>query len=1424
MNRNTLHTVIVYGFVTLFGSSLVFSSPLKLHWDSDKGHTYHLQTSPDLHPPDWSDTGLITEGTGESCSIIVDPVEARVFGGLLKERWGPETSSKSKGTSEIPVPLRGTILWQDGVQAETREWPAGTRFQYSATLTIPEDGAYGFELAASGATTLEVDEREYVGRLAGSHVSARSPRVFYRAGTQVQLRLSRVYSDKGTDYIRFLWSLPSGNLAVVDRNLLSVPLQLAEVDREGRENMVFRMAAEESPGAKNVLAADLDTGETLMRDRHPPVVAIAYHVNMTVVDPKAYELEDQSAHFRLTFQRRFDAVIVPLYLSVPIRFTGGHADPLLGIASLADVEITAMQGNSSIQVTQVGDQFQLQCMPGGLPVDVYVRPRQDSIQEVPEFYNLQVLPGWLYQVAGGTPGTVETQTHVIIDDNDVLIGSEDMESFDSNPVVRFSDPGTAAGSQLSNGTLEMYFRVNGASCERDIQVRLKDPAGNIVALEAPYTSCAGPGSLYHIVLEVTQGAFTGSPADWELSLRDTDDQNLGAAEYSLRFARLTYDTTTSIPGIPGGLVEGCILEATNIPENERFFAGVFLPCGPDDEGRGVSTLQLRGDNSVARITTDTEGFAEGDTPNRVLLFFSDRFTDVLYPAELSSHPWTIGWNGSGVPMTNQEILDALLGYEFSIKVGVFSDPQPPPEESGELCAQLGPADGSYEPPDYSIYPTDMTLADLPTDQELHRDVVRFLMQATFGATEKTRIQLYNVIKALDFPARPGASGEARRTGYLAWIAGQTQLPPIPKTDMFWWGSQFEFLEEIYIGTTNGTYNAGVEDKNRRRHHAWADTLYARGQLRERAMTALSEIFVVSAAGPQVRQKPHGQVSYNEMLAQHAFGNYRDLLYDVSLHPIMATYLSHRSNRNAYDYNEGLQQWEMVINADENYAREIMQLFSIGLVELFKDGSMQIEFTNGDNGLAVPVPVATYSDNDVIEAARIMTGYDFAVWEDNAGNPHLCKPLMENHVFGKHQGNSGNQRGYTFPMKFFPQYHDGLAKTVMGQEYPEISGANYDSALNNPSASHLPTFIDQLAGHPNIGPFIGRRMIQRMVTSNPSRAYLYRVTRAFEKAPAESNMLAMLTAVLMDPEARDIAAPGTVARARFGKKRSPLEMTYTFARAMDAQSGWKFSYLDQWIDSPPAEFTQKWDPAIFYYAPAITSACYYTAGGGIPRNYQIDGGSSTEGIIQVPFMAPSVFNWYLPDYIESGSHHRDAGMFAPEFQILNDHSIMNVANYFQRICKYGSLTGSTQTFSEDVVERHPYLIALGINCANATSRFDQGPTLNHLARRASDVRTEAAIDGITDEAEIVRLIAEDMIDYFDLVLTAGNLAERMNHGPAAFRNEHENMRRIMVNGCLPMIQVIQSEGQPPLWVHPPDSRIVQRALFYIVQSPFFHIQS
>jgi len=158
-------------------------------------------------------------------------------------------------------------------------------------------------------------------------------------------------------------------------------------------------------------------------------------------------------------------------------------------------------------------------------------------------------------------GSSVTTPVVLISDSDFVVGVNDTENFADNPTYAFTDPATPASAVLTNITLELYFRVNGNSCESDIEVRLTDPAGNVNVF-MPFATCTGAGPLYFIALNVPSGNTIGSLADWTVEFRDTNDQNAGAAEYSVRFGRLSYDATTGGGGCADPVIINCPADIT----------------------------------------------------------------------------------------------------------------------------------------------------------------------------------------------------------------------------------------------------------------------------------------------------------------------------------------------------------------------------------------------------------------------------------------------------------------------------------------------------------------------------------------------------------------------------------------------------------------------------------------------------------------------------------------------------------------------------------------------------------------------------------------------------------------------------------------------------------------------------------------------
>ena len=365
---------------------------------------------------------------------------------------------------------------------------------------------------------------------------------------------------------------------------------------------------------------------------------------------------------------------------------------------------------------------------------------------------------------------------------------------------------------------------------------------------------------------------------------------------------------------------------------------------------------------------------------------------------------------------------------------------------------------------------------------------------------------------------------------------------------------------------------------------WHNIMTSDDHLRQRTAQALSQIFVVSEKSNLQLSGP-GLADYYDMLYKNAFGNFRDLLYDVSLHPMMGFYLSHLDNPKSDPVNN--------IHPDENYAREIMQLFSIGLFELNLDGTRKLD----EQGQPIP----TYDNNDIKEFAKIFTGLTasgyYWPWEDYSFLPP---------EFGNKEFNSPVSTITWKPMVAFENQHEqGVKNLLNGQVVP--AGQTTLEDINDA--------IDNLFNHPNVGPFIGKLLIQRLVKSNPSPAYVARVAAKFNDngVGVRGDMQAFIRAILTDAEALDCSWEDD---AHHGKLREPL-LRYTQAmRAFNAQnqSGrmWNWGYLfDEAVD---------------------------------------------QGILA----SPSVFNFYLPEFQPNGPIS-DADLVAPEYQIHTSATSINFIN-------------------------------------------------------------------------------------------------------------------------------------------------------------------
>lgn len=391
------------------------------------------------------------------------------------------------------------------------------------------------------------------------------------------------------------------------------------------------------------------------------------------------------------------------------------------------------------------------------------------------------------------------------------------------------------------------------------------------------------------------------------------------------------------------------------------------------------------------------------------------------------------------------------------------------------------------------------------------------------------------------------------------------------------------------------------------HSAWWGNVMAGDDLlRQRVVLALSEIIVVSDLPSEISLRPEGMASWYDMLQEHAFGNFRDLLYAVTLHPVMGYYLSHAGNRPP--------DTELNRFPDENYAREIMQLFTIGLYELNPDGTRRLD------GAGNPIP--TYTNAEITEFARVFTGliYDWTPLLDEfpalGENDELFDILIQHEFIN-----------FEEPMVMVEREHDPEEKRLLyGEVLPEGQ-----SGLEDINAA-----LDNLFHHPNVGPFIGRLLIQRLVKSNPSPGYVERVAEAFNDngEGVRGDMQAVIRAILVDQEARNLYHMEDPAQ---GKMREPFFRFIKLLRAMDATDYYgEYLMADGWIGSR---------------------------------------------LGQRPFSSPSVFNFFLPDHQPIGPI-ADAGLVAPEFQITNAQTIPDTINFFSGVLWRG--LSPREDFEPDLV--------------------------------------------------------------------------------------------------------------------------------------------
>ena len=424
---------------------------------------------------------------------------------------------------------------------------------------------------------------------------------------------------------------------------------------------------------------------------------------------------------------------------------------------------------------------------------------------------------------------------------------------------------------------------------------------------------------------------------------------------------------------------------------------------------------------------------------------------------------------------------------------------------------------------------------------------RFLNQATFGPTEAESMAL------------TGSS-------YSNWINNQFTLP-----------RQSHYAHVLYLKSI------GVNIDDFSNQHAvesfWKQAITGPDQLRQRVTWGFSQIFVVGDVN-NMRNS-----AYYDILAANSFGNFRTLLEDVTLSPAMGYWLSHIGNRKEDPATGRL--------PDENYAREVMQLFTIGLWKLNPDGTRMLD------GLGKPIP--TYSQEDIRGMAKVLTGWSYAG----------CNPAIEAwYCFDS--ARSGYYRTYadiTTQMAPLEAYHSTAQKAIVnGVVIPAGGTARGD----------LKIALDTLFNHPNVGPFIGRQLIQRLVKSNPTPAYVGRVAAAFNNngSGVRGDMQTVIRAILLDVEARDVTQTQTQTS---GRLREPVQMLAQYFRVFTTPpSDGRFDFNVWWMESV---FQQR------------------------------------------PLSSRSVFNFYSPNFLPPGEMSQNV-VYGPEYQILHEGTVVDAYNFIE----------------------------------------------------------------------------------------------------------------------------------------------------------------
>lgn len=904
-----------------------------------------------------------------------------------------------------------------------------------------------------------------------------------------------------------------------------------------------------------------------------------------------------------------------------------------------------------------------------------------------------------------------------------------------------------------------------------------------------------------------------------------------------------------------------LCDAADTPENETLFLGFYRPeLDSITSADGISVLRLNGPKNKAMVTSSFGVMETIQTSSHV------HHADPINPntqrgpiveslpmgqIETSPHEWDI------VPtagQTGQKLINALFRTPASANDPplLYSNVHSGEYPSGEIWAQYTEVQGAsslsqadidryLNPQGIDVNPVDglddVTGQPLRVDgfgnngyddppagataQEawIKRDVVRFLQSGTFGPTPAE-------VDALTTDIINNHGGD-RKAGFLAWINTQLALDQTSLRELSWYMDEQEFEHRADVDADN---DGNITSRNQPdagdqpfggnfRRAWWTQMLQCHDQLLQRYIFALSEIVVVSREDAILAGRSVANGAYWDMIGRVINGEldtivsssngtlqtnsvdptYRNLLEGVSKSPLMGIYLSHLKNEKAQDLdNDGITD----LFPDENYAREIMQLFSFGLVHLLLDGKIQLDA----NGLPIP----TYTNEDIKELSKVFTGWSFSYY--NGGAPN--RAIIKNNSFTRGNGSQYYTINWEYPMENYSNSHETGPKDFLVND-PVYSVSQIPNGNNG--EQDIQMALDIIGNHPSVAPFISLRLIQRLTSANPSAGYIYRVSKAFEDgvydgvgSGSRGDLIAVLKAILLDPEARDLALADSSVST--GKPKEPMLSYSQILRGLHARSLVPLKSDLTFTGATGAGVSTSFTiPSLAN----ISSQYSSTPNAGYPAS-QLDNfpndasffrfGELNNTLGQSPLMAPTVFNWFLPDYVPGGALAA-GGLVSPELQIATETSVVTRINYHHAILRN--------------------------NDGQATNRLvgDRNPSLSSGAARFDSIRIDdnvfSTVDTISTDRDMIRVVwdnafnshggttqqnrtaaATAVVDWLDCYFCAGRLQAQYGSGIPANPSSPTNPREYLIDA-------IDSQGYTGS-----NPEVIRTAMYLIFTSPDF----